>query len=260
MQSPFPGMDPLIEASDLWGDFHENLIADLARSLSKIVPERYVVRINSRSYLAIDHESQGDATRRPDISVKRKKGREIPRTRRGDRPRLGTAATLVAPVVMSASLDPEDRETFLEIYDLRQDRQLITGIEVLSPSNKRYGSSGWELYLRKRRAFLSGAANFVEIDFLRNGRRMPMREPWPESPYYVLVARKERVPRCDVWPAYMLQPLPRVPIPLSGGDADVTVDLQPIVNEIYDRARYADDINYRRNIDPALPAREKKLL
>ena len=54
MQSPFPGMDPFIEASDLWGDFHANLIADLTRSLSKIVPKRYVVRINSRSYLAID--------------------------------------------------------------------------------------------------------------------------------------------------------------------------------------------------------------
>ena len=48
---------------------------------------------------------------------------------------------------------------------------------------------------RKRLAFLSGYANFVEIDLLRRGRRMPMVSPWPDSPYYLLVCRKKRAPR-----------------------------------------------------------------
>jgi hypothetical protein len=33
MKSPFPGMDPYIEVSNLWGDLHDTLIADIKRYL-----------------------------------------------------------------------------------------------------------------------------------------------------------------------------------------------------------------------------------
>jgi hypothetical protein len=60
--------------------------------------------------------------------------------------------------------------------------KLITCIEVLSPSDKRSGTEGSHQYTHKLQVYLEGAANFVEIDLLRGGRRMPMRDGWPDSP------------------------------------------------------------------------------
>ena len=56
-------------------------------------------------------------------------------------------------------------------------------------SNKRQGSEGWQVYERKRQALLLGKANFIEIDLLRGGHKMPMLTPWPDSPYTLLVCR-----------------------------------------------------------------------
>jgi hypothetical protein len=130
----------------------------------------------------------------------------------------------------------------------------VTGIEVLSPSNKRYGTKGWRLYYRKRLAFLSGYANLVELDLLRQGRRMPMSSPWPDSTYYWLVCRKKQSSRCSVWPASHSERLPPIPIPLLAPDPDISLDLQPLVEAIYSRSRYDRDIDYRRSFDPPLSA------
>src|SRR5262249_61469493 len=89
---------------------------------------------------------------------------------------------------------------------------------------------------------------------------MPMRQPWPNSPYYILAARKEQVPRCQVWCAYTTRPLPRLAVPLAPGDMDVEIELQPLVDEIYERAQFAGLIDYKRAINPPLSPPEKKLL
>src|SRR5262249_39415800 len=102
-------------------------------------------------------------------------------------------------VELRAFVEQEFEDTFIDI--LRpEDHRLVTSIEVLSPTNKRRRSVGWRKYLRKRQALLLGKANLVEIDLLRGGARMPMLDPWPASPYVLLVAREERAPRCRVWP------------------------------------------------------------
>jgi hypothetical protein len=48
MKSPFPGMDPYIEACRLWGDFHSHLIERTCERLADAVPEKYVVRTGER--------------------------------------------------------------------------------------------------------------------------------------------------------------------------------------------------------------------
>jgi hypothetical protein len=158
---------------------------------------------------------------------------------------------------MRALVKAEYREPFLEIRQVDPERKLVTGIEVLSPSNKRPNTKGWRLYHRKRLAFLSGYANFVEIDLLRRGRRMPMVSAWPDSPYYLLVCRKKQAPRCSVWPASFAEPLPPIPIPLLAPDPDISLDLQPFVAAIYARSRYERDIDYRRPLQlPLGPAEQ----
>ena len=68
-------------------------------------------------------------------------------------------------------IQEEHRETFVEIYAANHGQRLVTTIEILSPSNKRPGTEGWELYQRKRQTLLLGNVNLVEIDLLRGGQR-----------------------------------------------------------------------------------------
>jgi hypothetical protein len=46
--------------------------------------------------------------------------------------------------------------------------------------------------------------------------------------------------------------LPRVPIPLRPEDADAVIDLQSLVDRIYELSGY-DDLDYTRTVSPPLP-------
>lgn len=227
MKSPFPGMDPYIEASGLWGDFHDDLINEIKRALARVVPNRYLVRTGERSYVVLV-ESEGKKTHAflPDVRVTTKKlGAKTGRRKAG----LAVAEprASVQPVMMRAFIEEEHREAFVEIYKVGPDKRLVTSIEVLSPSNKQPNTSGWDVYLRKRQSLLVGGVNLVEIDLLRGGQRMPMLDAWPVSPYTLLVARARKHDRCRVWPAHFQFPLPTIAVPLDKPDPDVPLRLQP---------------------------------
>jgi hypothetical protein len=157
---------------------------------------------------------------------------------------------------MRAFIDEHFRENFIEIYEAGPELRLVTCIEVLSPSNKRPGTEGWEQYMRKRNSLLLGEAHLVEIDLLRGGRRMPMVEPWPKGPYYLLVGRQNRSPFCRVWPVDYRHPLPKIPVPLSSPDPDIPLSLQPMIDAVFERSRYAQRIDYTKPLTPPLGAKE----
>jgi hypothetical protein len=96
----------------------------------------------------------------------------------------------------------------------------------------------------------------VEIDLLRGGQRMPMLDPWPDSPYTLLVARAKKFQLCRVWPAHFQRPLPSLPLPLAKPDADVPVELQPMIAAIYQRFRYERSINYSKPLIPPLSSKD----
>jgi hypothetical protein len=249
MPSPFPGMDPFIEACGRWEDFHPKLIGEIERTLAAAVPERYSVDLGVRSYIAIaDTEGKDFPPFLPDVGITAPVDESLAK---GTSTAIAEASETEA-VSMEAFVTMEFRETFIEIYEHDPEKRLVTCIEVLSPSNKRRGSKGWRLYLRKRQALLLGAANLVELDLLRGGRRMPMRTPWPASPYALLVCRKQNAPRCKVWPAFFQGSLRPIPVPLAPPDADVQLDLQPLVAAIYARSRYNRDLDYSRPLQPPL--------
>ncbi|HKI31183.1 MAG TPA: DUF4058 family protein [Gemmataceae bacterium] len=252
MKSPFPGMDPYIEACDLWGDFHNRLIAAICSTLSEALPRGYVARVSKRSYIVlVESEEKAERYFEPDVKVTTAPG-HTPAPPRG-RQASTTANTLDADsVAVRAFIEEEFAERFIDIYELKPERRLVTSIEVLSPSNKIGGSKGWKQYLRKRQSLLLGKANLVEIDLLRGGTRMPMLDPLPKSPYYLLVAREDWAPNCRVWPAFFDRPLPPIPIPLHKPDPPVPLALQPLLETLYERARYAEDIDYARSLTPPL--------
>jgi hypothetical protein len=170
-------------------------------------------------------------------------------------------ATELEPVSMRPFLAEDFKESFVEIYELQPEEQvLVTCIELLSPSNKRKGTEGWQLYLRKRQALLLGKANLIEIDLLRGGTKIPMLDPYPNSPYTLLVSRRMWSPNCRVWPAHFRRPLPRIPVPLSSPDPDVTLELQPLIEAIYARRRYYRAIDYTKPLQPPLSAEESAWL
>jgi len=253
MSSPFPGMDPYIEACHLWDDFHHNLISQIHDAVAAILPKRYVVRAGERSYVMLTAKNGVDEYRmQADVTLAQKPGASSSAGQQAAVGMLEATDVDSKPITMVALVHTDFREGFLEIREAYGDRQVVTSMEILSPSNKRFGSEGWFEYVRKRQACLSGMCHFVEIDLLHGGRRMPMDDDWPESPYYVLVCRKEKAPRCTVWPATFKQPLPPLVIPLLPPDPDLTVPIQPLIETIYARSQYDADIDYRQPLRPPL--------
>ncbi|MFO0843103.1 MAG: DUF4058 family protein [Gemmataceae bacterium] len=252
MRSPFPGMDPYIEGYGPWRDFHAKLISEIERSLADQLPQRYFVQIEERSYVTLVEE-EGKKTQpfSPDVKVT---GPRVGAEGGQAVATMADPATALHEVVMEATVSDEFREAFVEIHDLEADRMLVTSIEVLSPSNKRVGSEGWRQFLRKRYSLLEAKVNVVEIDLLRGGARLPVRPPWPDSPYALLICRGERSPRARVVPAHYRERLPAIPVPLRPGDADLTLDLQPMIDAVYKRSRYRQQLDYAKPLDPPLPA------
>lgn len=165
----------------------------------------------------------------------------------GPGPAAGTTAS--APVRMRTVMTVPVPQVRIEIRDLKS-RDLITLIELLSPTNKQ--GKGRRKYLAKRRVVLGSTAHLVEIDLLRRGRRVPMTTPYPPGDYFVCVSRAELRPETEVWPLSVRQPLPTVPIPLEEGDPDVPLDLQNALTTVYDTAAYGGLIDYRLPPEPPL--------
>jgi hypothetical protein len=247
-------MDPYIEACGLWGDFHSHLIEKIGEKLADVAPQNYLVRTGERSYVVlVESEAKRSYSFLPDVRVSTSRRRKRA-TRKGGTA-LAEPSGEAEPVTMRAFIQEEHREAFIEIYEANPDQRLVTSIEVLSPSNKRTGTEGWELYQRKRQSLLLGSVSLVEIDLLRGGQRMPMLDAWPDSPYTILVARS-RTDLCRVWPAHYRRQLPQIPVPLAKPDPDIPLDLQPMIDEIYNRFRYPRSIDYRKPLNPPLDAAE----
>jgi hypothetical protein len=260
MKSPFPGMDPYIEAAGMWPDFHDDLINEIKRALAAALPQRYFVQTGERSYVVLASDNGKEVKPfLPDIGVLSSDAAEasiqgIPQAVAVE------GGEEVAGITMHAFIDEHYRENFVEIYEADPEIRLVTCLEVLSPSNKRPGTEGWDQYLRKRNSLLLGQANLVEIDLLRGGRRMPMLEPWPKAPFYILTSRKEFGPPRQVVPAHFNRPLPAVVVPLIPPDPDVQLAMQPMVDAVYQRSRYARRIDYTQRLTPPLSREQKAWL
>lgn len=148
--------------------------------------------------------------------------------------------------------EPEfERQAHLEIR-VRASRAVVTVLELLSPTNK---GRHRDQYLLKRDKILVSSVHLVEIDLLRGGEPMPAPDR-PPCDYSVVVSRAERRPEADFWPIGLRDPLPVIPIPLHGPDRDATLDLQALLNRVYDAGRYARDVYGGRPQPPLRPADE----
>lgn len=242
MPSPFPGMDPYLEGRNIWPDVHHRLITAIGDALVPQVAPRYYVRIEQRTYIVeVDGEER---IARPDVAI-------ITAPSESGPPGEGGVATAVASLAQTVTLPQfeEMREGYLEIRDA-QTHEVITVVELLSPSNKVPGE-GRKEYEAKRRHVSCTLTSFVEIDFLRAGEPMAMK-PLPMSDYRILVRAGWEGYRARLYAFSVRQPIPEVPVPLRYGEKEARLALGRLLGEIYDRARYDLSVEYRQPPEPPL--------
>ncbi|MFN8498252.1 MAG: DUF4058 family protein [Anaerolineae bacterium] len=236
MPSPFPGMDPYLEGH-LWPDVHAALAAQIRQQLTPLLRPRYAARL--AVYVVEDTSPEADiGIMYPDVEILRPRSQE--RQIREDTPARLTAPRPVAPLVVGLPLPVEVHLTGIEIRDAANN-ELITGLEILSPVNKR--EPGLSVYREKRRRLYRAGVHLVEIDLIRRGTR-PLAHPRiPPSPYLVTLTRAHAA-TVEVWPIALEDRLPLIPTPLRAPDADVTLDLHAALAAVYEAVAYDLSIDY----------------
>jgi hypothetical protein len=243
-------MDPWIENPDLWPDFHNSLITAIRDTLNPLVIPRYVVRVESRTTVLTGLDV--DQLYRPDVAV-----RVVSPTAPALEGGVAVLERVVAKpfqVVVPLAED-EIEETFLSILEV-PGRKLVTTIEVLSPTNKKTKDARAE-YLDKRRNLIRSGVNFVEIDLLRAGEPMPLRDSPPPSDYRILICRRRMSRAADLYGFFYTDPIPSIAIPLLPEDAEPTLDLNAVLHALMDRARYDLSIDYHQPPMPPLRPEDK---
>jgi hypothetical protein len=237
-------MDPYLEDPGVWPDVHHELISSARELLTPQLRPKYFVRVELRVYVSPD-DDPGRRAIVPDLRV-------LEQTPRVEGLQPGGVATLeVAEPIAVTLVDEEIREARLEVID-REYREVVTVIEIVSPTNKIIGSAGRESFLQKRSEVLASSSHWLEIDLLRDGARLIHVPTVPPYDYSVRLSRAKDRGTTWVWPIRLQQRLPVIPVPLKGDDPDAKLDLQVALSTAYDRAGYDLDIDYKKEPDPPL--------
>jgi hypothetical protein len=245
MPSPFPGMDPFIEGQ-VWRDFHTELITSVRAALMPVVIPRYVVRVEEYVYLTFLGEQHGNRIG-PDTFLAERGGPSIPT----DRARATTSSVTLEPITLTLPRFQEETQVYLTIRD-RESQDVVTVIEILSPTNKNSSNDGHRQYLEKRAKVIRSPAHLVEIDLLRGGERLPTVEALPPADFYAFISRKPRRPSVDVFTWSLRDVLPNLPVPLANDETDAVLNLQEALTVAYDRAYYSYSLNYTAPAEPPL--------
>lgn len=245
MNSPFPGMDPYLERH--WRGVHHAIVTYARDQLQPKLPRGFRAELEERVFV----EADGGEPRivYPDVHVV-----ERPDRGGGTAGRTQDGVAVAEPLVVHVESEPVTQGR-VEIVDLSSGRRVITVIEFLSPANKTPGE-GQDLYLKKQQETLEAGTSLVEIDLTRSGRRVmalpPHRIPASHRTLYqVCVRRGYRPSRIEVYRVPLEEPLPAIWIPLRENDADVVLELQPLIAQAYLNGRH-DDLDYRLDPDPPL--------
>lgn len=248
MPSPFPGMDPYLEHPEIWPGVHLLLIAALAESLSPQLRPKYSVSVEVRLY-----ETTGEGSLLvgiPDVSVQKvtRQTQQLNAVAIATQPSLATSQPIQVNVPMPLTV----RQGYLEIREVAT-KEVVTAIELLSPINKRAGK-GRKTYENKRQRVLNSSTNLVEIDLLRAYEPMLLFGDNWQSDYSVLVSRSNSRPQAELYAFNLPDKAVEFQLPLREGDEAPTVNLQELLDDIYDRSGYDLKLDYTQ--EPVPPCAE----
>jgi hypothetical protein len=244
MKSPFPGMNPYLEAR--WSNVHILMVSAIASLLKPSLPEGLEARPEE------------------DVRIETIVGERL----RGIRPDLAVIETPIAAKpefrgARTAVIDEPIRIEFhrgpivlrnVEVVDTRDRDRVVTIIEVLSPWNKLPGQSNKD-YIEKHNAREEEGTNWVEIDLLRS-TRSHLKVTWadlkPEKRLGCLVLTYRAADdELLGYPFSIRDPLPKVRVPLREGDDEVILNLQAVMERVYRDGPF-DSIDYSKSPEPPL--------
>jgi hypothetical protein len=246
MPSPFPGMDPYLEAPEFWPDFHGTLVTAIRAALTPILPEGFFAELDQYVWLEQEDTVHRERRGRPDVYVTNGGGRKplvkpggsVAITEPTVRLRLPTVEKVVGP-------------RYIRIMSQRQ-RRVVTAIELLSPANKKPGDDR-TAYLVKRNEYLATGTNLVEIDLLRAGDQLPLgNSELPDADYYAFVTQASTYTETEVWAFTVRDIFPIIPIPLTLDHDPLSLNLKLCMDKTYDDANYGPQIDYMQPPVPAL--------
>jgi hypothetical protein len=230
-------MDPYLEESGGWKGVHGRLIAIFGEVLNRDLGPRFIADGDTRVYVVSPAEQQWIF---PDLYVV-----ETPRPRAGQGARGGIAT----PVRVSLSEPTTIEQPYILIRD-RMTRQVVTIVELLSPINKVPTTPTGALpaaradFLQKRRMTMASTTHWVEIDLLRVGERPVEIRTADPGPYYA-ARKRPGAAELEVWPIGLRDPLPAIGVPLPSPEEEVGLDLQAVLDLLFERYRYAELLDYR---------------
>jgi hypothetical protein len=261
MLSPFPGMDPYLENTARWRGFHNAFVIGLTYALNEGLPAGFIAEAEERCYTLPSRD-----VIYPDALVLRAYVAEPGEASRTSGGGAGGTALREPPTVTVSSplvfrrVREEQREMYVRIVAAGSDGRVLTVIELFSPANKGRGEGRRE-YLEKQSAVLESDSNLLEIDLLRAGQYTAAFEREPIAAqktfdYLVCLARAEsdgeRTFMC--WPFTTRERLPVIRVPLTPELPDMTLDLGPILADVYVGGRYGNRIDYTAEPEPPLAA------
>ncbi len=260
MKSPFPGMDPYLEASDIFPDFHNALASELRARLNASLPQPYYARLEMRSEVGIVDEGRSQRRIVPDIVVM-----TPPRVREAAPEYAAVATTLprteISPGILVHLPTEPYHHPFVEIRDAAHGHRLVTLIEIVSPSNKQPGQDR-KAYEAKQSEILNSDANLIEIDLLRSGERLlPSLQlkgavESLDCDYLILINRSQGRQGFEtdylLYPVMVRELLPCIPVPLAETTPDLPLDLQPVFERVYLSGPYQRMLDYTRPPVPPL--------
>jgi hypothetical protein len=212
MKSPFPGMDPYLEAH--WGDVHSRLAVYACDQIQRQLPKGLKARVEE--YLTVQTNERRDRAIAPDVRVVERP--QAPWDTGG-----GVAVeveieteTAAEPKLLPMPLDEPITLRSIRIIDTQSGNRVVTGIGFLSPANK-LNRDGRKQYRQKQKELLRAGVNLVEVDLLRRGRHIvavPQYMLTAEclTPYRVCAVRAAQPGVAEFYPIALQHRLPMIRI------------------------------------------------
>jgi hypothetical protein len=237
-------MDPYLERPALWPDVHIHLISAISAELNAVLPMRYSAVADAHVWIH-EPDARSRYPMRPDVFVTD----DFPKSD-------GSNAAATATVEPASGILPaveREGDKYLKIMDA-ENNEVVTVIEILSPTNKKLGPHR-DAYLTKRNEYFRSDVHVIEIDFLRGGQRTPVEQvSRPITDYCLTVCRAEKLPKVDIWPFSVREAIPSIPVPLRRPSDEPILNLRRCLDRVYDEHRFRRRARY--DLDPIPPIRE----
>lgn len=165
--------------------------------------------------------------------------------------RIANRSYQTEQVLFTSILKEEQREPFLEIRQKTGGDRLVTLIEMVSPSNRTH-YEGRRMYDLHRQEAKAEGVHVVELELVLQGQSVLDADlsALSDSQYACVVTRATRPVKQEPYGAVLSKRLPRIRLPMMADDRDLVLDVQALVNRVYDRC-FDGQIDY--TADPKVP-------